>query len=131
MKARADLLDHQSPRDTGDSAIWLAVTGSIGADDENFSPFITQQIIYDATCRACQKWLNCIDPSRITARERTEKYCYAQMREAVDGDNETTFRSRCSEMKIPIGASTAIIPSYGSVGGVVRRSLTCNFSKFL
>jgi len=91
MKARADLLDHLSPRDTGDSAVWLAVSGCIEADDESFSPLITQQIIHVANCQSCQKWLDFIDPSRITARERAEKYCCAQMQEAVDGDDGTKF----------------------------------------
>jgi hypothetical protein len=91
MKARADLLDHLSPRDTGDSAAWLAVSGCIEADDENFSPLITQQIIHVANCQSCQKWLDFIDPSRITAIERAEKYCCAQMQGAVNGDDGTKF----------------------------------------
>jgi hypothetical protein len=71
MKARVDLLDHLYPRDTGDSTVWLAVSGCIEADDESFSPLITQQIIH--------------------ARERAEKYCCAQMQGAVDGDDGTKF----------------------------------------
>lgn len=91
MKARADLLDHLSPRDTGESAVWLAASGCIETDDENFSPLIMQQIIHVASCRSCQKWLDFIDLSRITARERAEKYCCAQMQGAVAGDNGTKF----------------------------------------
>ena len=91
MEARADLLEHLSPRDTGDSAVWLAVSGGIAADDDNFSPLITQQIIHVANCQSCQKWLDFIDPSRITARERAEKYCCAQLHGAVDGDDGTKF----------------------------------------
>ena len=56
MKARTTLLVHLSPLGTGNSAVWLAVRGCIKADDENFSPLITQQITHVANCRSCQKW---------------------------------------------------------------------------
>ena len=91
MKARADLLDHLSASDSSDSAIWLAVSGCIEANNEDFSPLITQQIIHIANCRSCQKWLDFIDPSRINARELAKKYCCAYMQGAVDGNTRTTF----------------------------------------
>ena len=91
MKARADLLDHLSASDSSNSAIWLAVSGRIEANNEDFSPLITQQINHIANCRSCQKWLDLINPSRINARELAKKYCCAHMQGAVDGDNGTTF----------------------------------------
>jgi hypothetical protein len=114
MKARVDLLDHLYPRDTGDSAVWLAVSGCIEADDENFSPLITQQIIHVANCQSCQKCLDFIDPSRITARERAEKQAAHGIGgvhvEVVDGEASLTCTSptalpctggtcSCSEVK--------------------------------
>ena len=91
MEARDDLLGRLSARDPGNSDIWLAVTGCIEPDDDNFSPLITQQITHIANCPSCQKWLDSIDPGRITARERAKKYCCAQMQGAVNADAGTKF----------------------------------------
>ena len=91
MEARADFLDHLSAGDVSNSAIWLAVSGCIEADDKSFSPLITQQITHIANCRSCQNWLDFIDPNRITARERAKKYCCAHMQGAIESDIGTTF----------------------------------------
>lgn len=91
MKARADLLERLSGCDPNNSEVWLAVSGCIEADDENFSPVIVQAINHVANCPPCQNCLDSIDPSRITARERAKKYCFAQMDGAVDGDGGTKF----------------------------------------
>jgi len=91
MKARADLLDHLSPRATSDPAVWLAVTGCIAADDGHVSPSLAQQIAHVADCPACQAWLDVVDPGRVTAREKAQKYCCAHMQGAVNGDEGTRF----------------------------------------
>lgn len=91
LKARADLVDHLSACDPSNSEIWLAVSGCIEPDAENFSPLIAQQITHVANCRSCQQWLDLIDPGRVTARVKASKYCCAQMQDAVNGGQGTKF----------------------------------------
>lgn len=91
MKAQTDLLERLSASDPSNADVWLAVSGCIEADDEHFSPLIAQAINHVANCPACQNFLDSIDPSRITARERAKKYCCAHMHGAVDGDGGTKF----------------------------------------
>lgn len=91
MKVRADLLHYLYPPDTSDSLVWLAVGGDIEADDENFSPLVARQINHVANCVACQKWLDTINPGRVTARETAAKYCCAHMQGAVNDNDRTKF----------------------------------------
>jgi len=131
IKARADLSDHLSASDSSNSAIWLAVSGCIEANNENFSPLITQQITHIANCRSCQKWLDFIDPSRIIARKLEKKYSVLKCKEQWMVIMEQRFRLRCSEMKIPVGALTTTTPSHGSVHGAVRCCPLGHFSHSL
>lgn len=128
MEARADLLDRLSARDPGNSDIWLAVTGCIEADDENFSPLLAQQITHIAIAYHVRNgWIPSTPVEQLRGKGR-RNIAVLKCKERLSVMQEQSFRSRCSEMKTPIGALTTTTLSLGSVPGAVKRCLLGNLS---